>query len=44
MHAASLAIPSMGSVEAIEMFENIVGKMHKHNVPAPSPMPSTEAH
>jgi hypothetical protein len=44
LHAASLAIPSMGSVEAIEMFEDIVGKMHKHNVPAPSPMPSTEAH
>jgi hypothetical protein len=41
MHAAGLAIPSMGSIEAIEMFENILGKMHKHDVPAPDPIPST---
>ena len=44
MHGASLAIPSMGSVKAMGMFEKIIIKMHKHNIPAPDPMPSAEAH
>lgn len=44
MHAAGLAIPSMGGAEAIELFESILGKMHRHNVPTPDPVPSTQAH
>jgi len=44
LHAASLAIPSIGSAPAIEMFESIILAMHRHDVPAPEPLPSPQAH
>ena len=43
-HGASMAEHTMGSAEAIEMFEAIIMRLREHNVPAPEPMPSTEAH
>jgi hypothetical protein len=43
-HAAAMAEQTMGSAEAIEMFENIIMAMRERNTPAPEPMPSTEAH
>jgi len=43
-HAATVAEHTMGSAEAIEMFEAIITHLHEDNVPAPDPMPSTEAH
>ena len=43
-HGASMAEHTMGSAEAIEMLEDIIIRLHKDNVPAPEPMPSTEAH
>jgi hypothetical protein len=43
-HAASLAEHMMGSAKAIENFEDIISTMHEHNVSAPEPMSSTEAH
>jgi hypothetical protein len=43
-HGASMAAHTMGSAEAIEMLEDIITRLHKDNVPAPEPMPSTEAH
>ena len=43
-HAASLAEHEMGSAEAIEMFESIVISLREDEVPAPDPLPSTEAH
>jgi hypothetical protein len=41
---ASMAEREMGSAEAIEMFEGIIIALRENNVPAPDPMPSTEAH
>jgi hypothetical protein len=43
-HAASLAEGTMGSAEAIELFEGILRSLREDNVPAPATMPSTEAH
>jgi hypothetical protein len=43
-HAASMAEHTMGSTEAIEMFEALITHLHEHDVKAPEPMPSTEAH
>ena len=43
-HAASEAEHTMGSAEAIEMFEDIITHLREDNVPAPDPAPSTEAH
>jgi hypothetical protein len=43
-HAATVAEHTMGSAEAIEMFEAIIMRMSEHDAPAPDPMPSTEAH
>jgi hypothetical protein len=43
-HAASMAEHEMGSAEAIEMFESIVISLREDDVPAPDPLPSTEAH
>jgi hypothetical protein len=34
----------MGSAQASEMFEEISIAMREHDVPAPDPLPSTEAH
>ena len=39
-----MAEHTMGSAEAIEMLEAIITRLHEDNVPAPEPMPSTEAH
>jgi hypothetical protein len=36
-HAAFLAKDTMGSAQAIEMFEDIISTLHKHNVSAPDP-------
>ena len=43
-HAASMAEHTMGSAEAIEMFEHIIIALRKDNVSAPDPLPSTAAH
>ena len=43
-HGASIAEHTMGSAEAIEMFEDIITHLREDNIPAPDPMPSTEAH
>jgi hypothetical protein len=43
-HAAAIAEDTMGSAEAIELFESIIIDMREHNIPAPDPLPSTEAH
>ena len=43
-HGASMAEHTMGSAEAIEMFEATIIHMHEHDVPTPDPLPSTEAH
>ena len=43
-HAASMAEETMGSSEAIEMFEGIIMALREDNVPAPDPLPSTAAH
>jgi hypothetical protein len=43
-NAATMAEHTMGSAEAIEMFEEIINVMRKHDIPAPEPSPSTEAH
>ena len=39
-----MAAHTMGSAEAIEMFEATIMHMREHDVPTPDPMPSTEAH
>jgi hypothetical protein len=38
-----MAEETMGSSEAIEMFEGIMA-LREDNVPAPDPLPSTAAH
>jgi len=43
-HAASMAEHTMGSAEAIEMFEDIIITMREHDVPAPDRAPSAAAH
>ena len=43
-HAASMAVQTQGTAEAIEMFEAMIIKLHRTDVPAPDPLPSTEAH
>jgi hypothetical protein len=46
-HAASLAMHSAGSAEAIQMFGDIVSSRRKYDIPiipAPAPLPSREAH
>jgi hypothetical protein len=44
-HAASLAEYSVGSAEAIEMFESIISAMRENNMPAPDPdEPSVTSH
>ncbi|PWT93481.1 MAG: hypothetical protein C5B56_00695 [Proteobacteria bacterium] len=43
-HGGAMAERSMGSAEAIEVFEDIIHYMAKHDVPPPEPLPSTEAH
>jgi hypothetical protein len=43
-HAAIMAEHAMGSAEAIEMFEDIIGTMHEHDIPAPERGPSSETH
>jgi len=43
-HSASLAEHASGSAEAIEMFEDIISTLREDDVPAPDPLPSTEAH
>jgi hypothetical protein len=35
---------TLGSASAIEMFEGIITALREDDVPAPDPMPSTEAH
>ena len=42
--AMYMAEQTMGGAEAIEMLEAIIMAMRERNVPAPEPMPSTEAH
>jgi hypothetical protein len=43
-NSAYMAKHTMGSARAIEMFEFIITRLHEDNVPAPDPLPSTEAH
>jgi hypothetical protein len=43
-HAASLAEHELGTVEAIDLFEGFISQMREQDIPAPQPMPSTEAH
>jgi hypothetical protein len=43
-HAAFMAEHTMGSAEAIEMFEGIIIGLREDNAPAPDPLPSTAAH
>lgn len=43
-HAANALERSWGSAEAIELLEGIIIELRERNVPAPAPMPSTEAH
>jgi hypothetical protein len=43
-HAGAMAEHTMGSAEAIEMFEDIIGHLREVGAPAPEPLPSTEAH
>jgi len=43
-HAASMAEHTMGSAEAIEMFEAMIIHLREDDLAAPDPMPSTEAH
>jgi hypothetical protein len=43
-HAAYLAVPGMGSAEAIEMFAEIIRRLRKVDVPAPDVSPSGAAH
>ena len=43
-HAAVVAEHTMGSADAIEVFEAIIMHMREHDAPAPEPMPSTEAY
>jgi hypothetical protein len=43
-HAACMAEHTMGSAEAIEMFEGIIIALREDDVPAPDPLPSTAAH
>jgi len=43
-HAAAMCTEHMGSDEAIETFEMLVGWMREKDVPAPEPSPSTETH
>jgi hypothetical protein len=43
-HAASQVVQQMGSADAAVMFADIIGNMREHDVPAPAPLPSTEAH
>jgi hypothetical protein len=43
-HAASMAERTMGSAEAIEMFEAIITHLHEDSVPAPDSAPSVAAH
>src|SRR5262249_41207687 len=43
-YGAFLAEQVVGSAEAIEMLDDLIVVMHKHDIPAPDPMPSTETH
>jgi hypothetical protein len=43
-HAAAVAMDTMGSADAIQMFEHLITRMYEHNVPSPPSMPSSEAH
>jgi hypothetical protein len=43
-HAAGMAGHTMGSAEAIEMFEGIIMALREDNLPAPNPVPSVAAH
>jgi hypothetical protein len=44
LHAAGLAECEMGSAEAIELFENIIGALRENDIPPPARSPSTEMH
>jgi hypothetical protein len=43
-HAVLMAERELGSAKAIEMFEDIVISLRENDIPAPDPLPSTEAH
>jgi hypothetical protein len=43
-NAASMAELSVGSAEAIEMFEDIIDELREHDTPAPERGPSSETH
>lgn len=43
-YGAGLAEQVVGSAEAIDMLDDLIVVMRKHDIPAPDPMPSTEAH
>jgi hypothetical protein len=42
--AASMAEDEMGSAEAIEMFEDIIGALRESDIPPPARSPSSETH
>jgi hypothetical protein len=39
-NAAAMAEETMGSVKAIEMFEDLISSIREHDTPAPDPLPS----
>jgi hypothetical protein len=43
-NAATVAGHTMGSTEAIEMFEDIISGLHDLDISAPDRSPSTESH
>ena len=43
-NAATVAVHTMGSTEAIEMFEDIIMHLREDDVPPPAHSPSTEMH
>jgi hypothetical protein len=43
-HAAFMAEQQMGSVEALELFEEIIAALRERDVPPPPRSPSTETH
>lgn len=43
-HAAFLAEQTLGSAKAAEMFEDLISSILENNIPAPDPLPSTQAH
>jgi hypothetical protein len=44
LHAAAWAEQALGSAKAIQLFEEMIAVLRKHNAPAPERGPSATAH